>query len=1111
MALANVAVLLAQRGSKVLVVDWDLEAPGIERYFEDMGPGVSEEVHGRDGIVEIVERMGRDGESRWTDSVIRLAVPGADSLLDFLSAGRRDSGYVERLQHLDWEALFSDHDFGSRLEIMRDEWLNEYDHILIDSRTGITDIGGICTIYLPDIIVAMFSANHQSVDGVADVISRARHARSGLPVDRGALVCIPVPARDETRTEYQQSLEWRNIYHGLFSELYLDFLPRDVSAEDALDLLRIPNIPFWSFGERLPVLAESVSDPNGISYFYSILARLLETDLSWRDSAPSQTSSPGGPVQVVRIREPQPAAGAVSGKGRGGALAGSYLNELAEAVESQWSDEYLARTFSDPTEGLRDIRASWAAASSPLAADWDEILKLAASAGPDLETRPSKWARSPRGLSGLDEEDFQEILEKVPTGWLVVLGAPGSGKTMLMIRTLRKIVQTRGGGDPVPVLLPMTSWDPKTDRLRTWLEKQLPVDYPGLSASVTVGGKRTTVIAMLLDDQKIIPVLDGLDEMPPAAGVEAINRLNEAFRDPDRPLRLIVTCRTQDYLKAVGDPREGWDPNPVAAAAHIELNALEPDQVSSYLTKRGKSARWTAVNMKLMEPGSPLAEALNTPRYASLASEIYNPSHHQYRDRPPDPRELANLPDVERVHNHLLDAFIPAMYAKEQPARDRRAADEDEGQLPAERFLMILADYLTNGREEPTRSLEWWDLKGLVPDWLAPAFVGVICGIATAVAAGTGTHVGVGIGVGLGTGMLIAIAIGLSAFRARRDWDRRRLSAKAFGKKYAKRHPGPGMTGGMIGAVIGGVAAGVAGMHHIGHQASLFGGVPEGLGIALGAGATTDFLGGLVGVAIGAFVGGYLAAVGLGLPAGLVNGLGVGVAVALVVDRIGRHKPSRTLPKWDARIGIGGGSVIGLAIGLIVWREEGATYGIVFGVLLAALAAAPFGLRHEDDDLRYVPSPGQSLARDAKAFRLTALSAGLAAGAAGFLGGSMTSILAVHARADVGLVVRDGLGIGIASGLVVGLTFGFYHAASPEFRIITWWLAIRGKAPWRFGRFLNQAHKKTVLRQSGATYQFRQIELQLRLAERFRAEQNEHSGVVAPHVDDAPTTPPVSP
>lgn len=762
-----------------------------------------------------------------------------------------------------------------------------------------------------------------------------------------------------------------------------------------------------------------------------------------------------------------------------------YLKELAEAVEEQWRDEYSNRTFSDPTEELRDIRASWSAAGPPLAADWDQLVELAPG-GSDRR----KWARGPRGLNGLDEGDLREILGKIPTGWLMVLGASGSGKTMLMIRTLRTIIKTRESGDPVPVLVPMTSWDPKTDTLRAWLEKQLPVDYPGLDASVTLGRKKTTVIALLLDNQKIMPILDGLDEMPAGAGVEVINRLNQAFGDRARPLRLVVTCRTDYYRKAVGDPEEGWDPNPVAAAAAIELNKLDPDKVSSYLTQRGKSARWAGVNKQLMQSGGMLAEALDTPLYASLASEIYNPSHHADRVRPPDPGTLAELPDVERVRHHLLDEFIPAMYPKEQQARDRRAADEDEAEQPrrlrSEIWLMILADYMT---KKQTPNLEWWDLRGLAPDWLAPAFVGVVCGIATAVAAATGTHVGVGIGIGFGTGMLLAIAIGFGALRVHQAWDRRRLSAKAFRKRYEKRRPGPGMTGGMIGAVIGGVAAGVAGMHHIGHQASLFSGVPEALGMALGAGAITDFFGGLIGVLIGAFVGGYLAAVDLGLPAGLMNGLGVGVAVALVIDRISRHNPSRTLPRWDREIGIAGGSVIGLAIGLIVWREAGLTYGIAFGVLLAALAAAPFGLRHEDDDLRFVPSPGQSLARDAKAFQITALSAGLAAGAAGFLGGSMTSIFEVHARADLRAVIGDGLGIGIASGLVVGLTFGFYHAASPEFRIVGWWLAIQGKAPWRLERFLNQAHKKTVLRQSGAAYQFRHVELQERLASQFQADK----------------------
>jgi hypothetical protein len=768
-------------------------------------------------------------------------------------------------------------------------------------------------------------------------------------------------------------------------------------------------------------------------------------------------------------------------------LVESNLGQLATTVQAQWDEEYKARTYNDPGPIHRDIKASWSAADAPLMVPWDELVELAHGRG---------WARSPEALNGLDEGDLRMILEKVPTGWLVVLGESGSGKTMLMLRTVRAIIEHRIehhlSSDPVPLFVPMTSWDPKSESLRAWLERQLPIDYPGLSATVTLGGKRTTLISGLLDKQKIMPILDGLDEMPVKARVAAINQLNEAFTAPARPLRLVVTCRTADYREAVGTPEEGKTPSPVEAAAAIELHSLDVDKVSSYLGKRGRDPRWAKVDEQLRRPDDVLAKALNTPLYASLAWEIYHTGGPDDRGGPRNPDELCDRPDVNSVQNDLLDTFIPAVYAKEREARDKRAADEDEepGQLPAERWLMFLANYLTKDPKEP-KPLEWWNLRGLAPRRLVPGVVGAVCGVAAGVAAGTGAHVGVGIGIGFGTGMLIAIAIGLGAFEVRRRWDASHLSQKAYNKRYAKRRPGPGMAGGLIGAVIGGAAAGVAGKYHIGHQASLFSGVPEALGMALGAGASTTFFGGLTGVLIGGFVGGYLAGVGLGLPAGLVNGLGVAVAVGLAIEQVGRHKPSRTVPKWDPEIGIPGGCVIGLAIGLVVWREAGVTYGIVFGVLLAAVAAAPFGLRHMDEDLQYLPSPSHALARDVKAFWLTALSAGLAAGAAGFVGGSMTSIYEVHAKATVGKVISDGLGIGVASALVVGLTFGLYHAASPEFRIITWWLAIQRKAPWRFKHFLDKAYRLTVLRASGASYQFRHQELQKRLAARYRAEHGQ--------------------
>ncbi|RSR93895.1 hypothetical protein EF917_26990 [Streptomyces sp. WAC00469] len=44
------------------------------------------------------------------------------------------------------------------------------------------------------------------------------------------------------------------------------------------------------------------------------------------------------------------------------------------------------------------------------------------------------------------------------------------------------------------------------------------------------------------------------------------------------------------------------------------------------------------------------------------------------------------------------------------------------------------------------------------------------------------------------------------------------------------------------------------------------------------------------------------------------------------------------------------------------------------------------------------------------------------------------------------------------------------------------WLALTGRAPWRLMGFLDEAHRRGVLRQSGAHYEFRHLRLQQSLA-----------------------------
>jgi hypothetical protein len=276
--------------------------------------------------------------------------------------------------------------------------------------------------------------------------------------------------------------------------------------------------------------------------------------------------------------------------------AASGLEKLAATVLRQWDREYDDRTFNDPTPQFRDIRASWSAADASLTVDWSTLIDLAPGSPEDADRDGLRWAVSARGLSGLDEGDLRAVLEKVPTGWLVVLGGPGAGKSMLMIRTVREIIMQRGRGDPVPVFVPMASWNPEADSLLAWLENQLVIEYPGLGASVPGGDKGTTLLAMLLDEQKIIPILDGLDELPATARVEAINGLNRAFSAEPRPLRLVVTCRT---AKGAHVPIR-WLPRPLLSCTPLTptrcgstwLGAVEMRAGPKWRSRSGRAVCW---------------------------------------------------------------------------------------------------------------------------------------------------------------------------------------------------------------------------------------------------------------------------------------------------------------------------------------------------------------------------------------------------------------------------------------------------------------------------------------------------------------------------------------
>lgn len=537
-------------------------------------------------------------------------------------------------------------------------------------------------------------------------------------------------------------------------------------------------------------------------------------------------------------------------------LAGS-VQMLAQAVYERWRHEEELRQVQDPFP----LPVRWRVAAERVMDHWENICRT-----------PAGQAAKPLKLAGT-LADVVAVYRKVPSGRLVVLGQGGSGKTVLTYRFVVDWLAPSSRVEVVPVIFGLGSWNPVSTPLREWLIDRLTSDYgltePGVAAALVHAGR-------------VLPVLDGFDEMSGGLRGPALERLNATA------MPLVLTSRFGEYDDAVKDT------DVLTAAACVHLTDLTFDDLAAYLprttrrTSKDAAPVWNDVLTRLPGPeGANVRKVFRTPLMVALARAVYSDTHDH------DPAELLAFPTAEAVEQHLLASFVPTAY---------RYARWDPG-----RALGYLAR---------CRDISWWEIGTNLRTSTRVLLVAVVAGLVNAVVNGLGAGLRDGLAAGLAAAAIggVATAVGFGLVHA--------LGLRWGGAAFeptrvrirGRPHPVLGKSlrrlgFGLVAGVVGGLVLGLAG----------------GLGSEIVGGRGTGLTGGLV------------TGIGFGLVCGLVGAVlawfETPIDVRSTASPADLLRVNRTAVVIQSLVW---GPALGLAVGIVGGVAEGLAFGLVVGLGLGA-------------------------------------------------------------------------------------------------------------------------------------------------------------------------------
>ncbi|MDQ0938304.1 hypothetical protein [Streptomyces sp. V1I1] len=473
-----------------------------------------------------------------------------------------------------------------------------------------------------------------------------------------------------------------------------------------------------------------------------------------------------------------------------------FADELAERVKAQWSAAASERRLIHPSP----VPVRWRWSSLPVSGPATDAVGIGTGSsrfGPLLGLDPI----TPADLESGGVRDLFRLYGALDSGRMVIVGAGGAGKSGAVIRLLLDALAHREALEagararvPVPVLLTLSGWDPRKQRLHDWLATRLATDYMFRKSEEHAGG----VVSRLIGAGRVAVFLDGLDEIPEAVRPVALRALDEQAN-----FRLVLLSRVGELLTAVAAA------GPLSGSAGLELLPVSAEDAAEYLTRcqaQPPPDAWRGLVQHIrMNPLGAVAQALDTPLMLTLMRDTY---------RADQRFDLERFADRAAVEDHLLDRVLPAAYDDDRLGQPRSRYSLGQ----AERWLGVIAHRMNS---EGSRDLAWWQ----VPRWRSAWPRTAASCLCLGVLAGAAGFFWAGPAAGLIAGAVVGLSVTMSLTYGRAG-DSPQLLGRLQWRDFVVRE---NFLFGIAGGGALGLALGVALLLAHGRVVMLFGGLVFGL------------------------------------------------------------------------------------------------------------------------------------------------------------------------------------------------------------------------------------------------------------------------------------------